>query len=97
MCDTAASVWHIEVGKRALPVRVLRTALTLIIALLTMGGAVYPSNSVWKVVETETGRVLTTVKRVYGNEDDPGTALAADLEVFSPAEFAARWGFTPDT
>ena len=59
MHETASSVWHIEVGERALPIRVLRTVSTLVIALSTMGGAVSPSNRVWKVVETETGRVLT--------------------------------------
>ena len=98
MHETASSVWHIEVGKRSLPIRVLRTVSTLVIALLSMGeGAASPSNRVWKVIETETGRVLTTVKSTYGDEHDPGAALAADLEVFSPAEFASRWGFTPET
>jgi len=94
--ETASSVWHIDVGKRSLPIRVLRTVSTLIIALLTMGGVVLPSNRVWKIVETDTGRVLTTVKSTYGDEGDPGAALEADLEVFSPAEFAARWGFAAD-
>ncbi len=94
MHETASSVCHIEVGKRALPIRVLRTVSTLVIALLTMGGAVAPSNHVWKVVETATGRVLTTVKSTYGDESDPGAELAADLEALSPTEFASRWGFT---
>ncbi len=94
MHETASSVCHIEVGKRALLIRVLRTVSTLVIALLTMGGAVAPSNHVWKVVETATGRVLTTVKSGYGDESDPGAELAADLEALSPTEFASRWGFT---
>lgn len=89
----ASRIWHIEVGKRSLLVRVLRTVSTLIIALITMGGAVSPSNRVWHVVETATGRVLTTVKSTYGDEGDPGTALQSDLETYPPAEFAARWGF----
>ena len=58
------------------------------------GGAASPSNRVWKVIETETGRVLTTVKSGYGDESDPGAELAADLEALSPTEFASRWGFT---
>ena len=88
--ETASSVWHIEVGKRSLPIRVLCTVSTLVIALATMGGAVAPSNHAWKVVETDTGRVLTTIKSTYGDESDPG----ADLEALSPTEFASRWGFT---
>ena len=97
MHETASNVWHIEVGRRSLPVRVLRTVSTLVIAVLTEGGTVSPSNRVWKVVETETGRVLTTVKSTYGEEDDLGAALATDLGVFSPEEFAFRWGFGPET
>lgn len=95
--DAASRVWHIEVGKRSLPIRVLRTVATLVIALLTMGGGVSPSNRVWNVVETASGRVLTTVKSTYGDDGDPGVALEADLEVYSPAEFAERWGFAADT
>ena len=92
----ASKVWHIEVDERRLPSRILRTFTTLILAALTEGGAVSPSNRVWKIVETSTGCVLTTIKDSYGDETDTGAQLASELEAFSPTEFAARWGFTPD-
>ena len=92
--ELAANVYHIEVDKRSLPIRMLRTFATLVWGLLTMGEAASPSNRVWKVVETSTGRVLTTAKSTYGDESDTGAELAADLEAFSPTEFALRWGFS---
>lgn len=91
--DAASGVWHIEVGERPFPARALRTVATVVIGVLTEGGAVSPSNQVWKVIETSTGRVLTTIKDYYGDDSDTGAELAADLETFPPAEFAARWGF----
>ena len=94
--DSASSVWHIKADERRLPARILRTFTTLILAVLTEGGAVSPSNRVWKIVETSTGRVLTTIKDSYGDGTDTGAQLASELEAFSPTEFAARWGFTPD-
>lgn len=92
--DAASSVWHIETGKHPLPARILRTFTTLIWAVFTLGGAVSPSNRVWRIVETSTGRVLTTIKETYGDESDTGAQLASEIETFSPTEFAARWGFT---
>lgn len=91
--DAASEVWHIEVDKRPLPARILRTFATVVWGLLTEGGAVSPSNQVWLVVETATGRVLTNVKQSYGDESDTGAQLASELETYSPSEFAARWGF----
>ena len=98
MTDTASNVWHIEVGKRPLPIRMLRTFATLVWGLLTLGGAASPSPAprIWHIIETGTGRVLTTIKDTYGDESDTGAQLASELEAFSPTEFAARWGFTPD-
>ncbi len=91
--DAASSVWHIEVGKRPLPTRALRTFVTVVLGVLTEGEAVSPSNRVWKIIETSTGRVLTTIKDYYGDDSDTGADLEADLVTFPPAEFAARWGF----
>ncbi len=95
--DAASSVWHVEIDKRRLPARMLRTFTTLIWAVLTWGGTASPSNRVWRIVETSTGRVLTTIKDSYGDESDTGAQLASELEAFSPTEFAARWGFTVNT
>lgn len=90
----ASSVWHIEEGKRPLLARVLRVSGSVVWGILTLGGALSPSNRVWRIIETGTGQVLTTVKDGYGDETDTGVQLASELETFSPAEFAARWGFT---
>ena len=90
----ASSVWHIEEGKRPLLARVLRVSGSVVWGVLTLGGALSPSNRVWRIIETGTGRVLTTVKGGYGDEADTGAQLASELETFSPTEFAARWGFT---
>lgn len=96
--DSASTVWHIEIGERSLPIRMLRTTATWVIALLSWGapGVPPPSNHVWNVVETASGRVLTTVKGGYGDETNHGTTLEADLQALSPGEFAARWGFSAD-
>lgn len=90
----ASSVWHIEEGKRPLLARVLRVSGSLVWGILTLGGAVSPSNRIWHIIESRTGRVVTTVKGGFGDETDTGAQLASELETFSPAEFAARWGFT---
>ena len=91
--DAASEVWHVEVDKRPLPARMLRTFATVVFGLLTEGGATSPANQMWHIVETATGRILTTVKQNYGDESDTGAQLASELEAYSPSEFAARWGF----
>lgn len=90
----ASSVWHVEEGRRRLPARVLRVAGSVVWGVLTEEGAPSPSNRVWRIIETGTGRVRTTVKDGFGDETDTGAQLESELETLTPTEFAERWGFT---
>ena len=92
----ASNVWHIEEGRRPFPARALRVSGSVVWGILTEGGELPPSNRVWRIVESETGQVLATVKDGYGDGTDTGAQLASELETLSAAEFAVRWGFTAD-
>lgn len=90
----AQDVYHLEVSARPLPLRVLRSLGSILVGIVSSGEAVSPGNIQWHIVETASGRRLTTVKESFGTSGLDETDLRHDLETMTPAEFASRWSLS---